>query len=39
MATNSYEILLPLEGVENEHCALIVDNGIAKIKGIESHRE
>lgn len=38
MATNSNEILLPLEGVESEHCALIVDNGIAKLKGVESHR-
>jgi P-type Cu2+ transporter len=38
MATNINEIRIPLEGVESEHCALIVDNGIAKLKGIESHR-
>jgi Cu2+-exporting ATPase len=38
MATNNNEILIPLEGVESEHCALIVDNGIGKIKGIQSHR-
>lgn len=38
MPTNNNEILIPLEGVESEHCALIVDNGIAKLKGIESHR-
>ena len=38
MATNMNEIQIPLEGVESEHCALIVDNGLAKLKGIESHR-
>lgn len=37
MATNN-EILIPLEGVESEHCALIVDNGIAKLRGVQSHR-
>lgn len=37
MATNN-EILIPLEGLESEHCALIVDNGIAKLKGVQSHR-
>jgi len=37
MATNNKEIRIPLEGVESEHCALIVDNGIAKLKGVESH--
>lgn len=38
MATNKNEIQIPLEGVESEHCALIVDNGIAKLKGVVSHR-
>ncbi|MBK9292495.1 MAG: copper-translocating P-type ATPase [Bacteroidetes bacterium] len=38
MATNNNEILIPLEGVESEHCALIVDKGIAQIKGVSSHR-
>jgi Cu2+-exporting ATPase len=39
MATNSKpELYLPLENVESEHCALIVDKGIAQIKGIESHK-
>ena len=38
MATNNNEIRIPLEGVDSEHCALIVDNSIAKLKGIESHR-
>lgn len=38
MATNNNEFRIPLEGVESEHCALIVDNGIAKLKGVEAHR-
>ncbi len=39
MATNSREpIYLPLEGVESEHCALIVEKGLAQVKGIESHK-
>lgn len=39
MATdNKKEIIyLPLEDVESEHCALIVDKGLAQVKGIESH--
>lgn len=31
-------INLPLSGVESEHCALIVDNGLGKIPGITSHK-
>ena len=39
MATNTKPILfLPLENVESEHCALIVDKGLAQVKGIESHK-
>lgn len=38
MATNNNEFRIPLEGVDSEHCALIVDDGIAKLKGVESHR-
>ncbi|MEN9908165.1 MAG: hypothetical protein RLZZ540_1314 [Bacteroidota bacterium] len=39
MATNSKpELYLPLENVESEHCALIVDKGLAQINGIESHK-
>ncbi|WP_242920232.1 heavy metal translocating P-type ATPase [Pontibacter liquoris] len=39
MATDNNEtIYLPLEDVESEHCALIVDKGLAHVKGIESHR-
>lgn len=29
---------LPLAGVESEHCALIVDRGLAKVPGITSHK-
>ena len=39
MATNDKEIIyLPLEGVESEHCALIVEKGLGRVKGIESHK-
>ncbi|PVX44554.1 Cu2+-exporting ATPase [Flavobacterium sp. 103] len=29
---------IPLEDVESEHCALIVDNGLGKLKNIDSHK-
>jgi Cu2+-exporting ATPase len=40
MATksNTIEIFLPLEGVESEHCALIVDKGLSKLQGLSSHK-
>lgn len=39
MAThNKQTIFLPLENVESEHCALIVDKGLAQVEGIESHK-
>ncbi|MDR1054769.1 MAG: heavy metal translocating P-type ATPase, partial [Prevotellaceae bacterium] len=40
MATNSNKeiIYLPLEDVESEHCALIVEKGLAHVKGIEIHK-
>ncbi len=39
MATSDREIIyLPLEGVESEHCALIVEKGLGRVKGIESHK-
>lgn len=39
MATNNNQtIYLPLEDVESEHCALIVDKGLAKVNGIENHK-
>jgi Cu2+-exporting ATPase len=31
-------INIPLENVESEHCALIVDKGLAEIKSIKSHK-
>ena len=31
-------IYLPLEDVESEHCAFIVDKGLAQVKGIETHK-
>ena len=30
-------IALPLEGVHSEHCAMIVDKGLAEVQGVESH--
>lgn len=38
MATKNNTIYIPLEGVESEHCALIIDNGLSKIKGIDLHK-
>jgi len=31
-------INIPLEGVDSEHCALIIDNGLKKLPGITSHK-
>ena len=38
MATNNNRetVYIPLEDVESEHCALIVEKGLAKIDGVES---
>lgn len=40
MATGSSKkiIYLPLEDVDSEHCALIVEKELAKLNGIESHK-
>ena len=39
MATNNNDtIFLPLENVESEHCAIIVDKGLSQVKGVESHK-
>lgn len=39
MATNDKELIyLPLEDVESEHCALIVDKGLSQVKGVETHK-
>jgi Cu2+-exporting ATPase len=35
---NNHSVYLPLEGVESEHCALIVDKGLSKVQGITSHK-
>lgn len=32
------DVFIPLEGVESEHCALIVDKGLANVQGIDAHR-
>ncbi|MEN3324949.1 heavy metal translocating P-type ATPase [Mariniflexile soesokkakense] len=29
---------IPLEGVESEHCALIVDNGLKQVKNLQFHK-
>jgi len=38
MDTKDDVLELPLAGVESEHCALIVDKGLAKVPGITSHK-
>ncbi|RXM44561.1 heavy metal translocating P-type ATPase [Flavobacterium sp. YO64] len=41
MATNNNTketIFILLENVESEHCALIVDKGLAEVKGVETHK-
>ncbi|KRB55453.1 heavy metal translocating P-type ATPase [Flavobacterium sp. Root186] len=40
MATDKKKqvIYLPLEDVESEHCALIVEKGLARLKSIETHQ-
>ncbi len=32
------QVYLPLENVKSEHCALIVDNGLAKVAGMSAHK-
>src|SRR5690606_23157692 len=31
-------VYIPLEGMDSEHCALIVDKGLAEVKGLSQHR-
>lgn len=38
MDTANKQMVLPLSGVDSEHCALIVDKGLAKVPGITSHK-
>ena len=32
------QIEIPLEGVDSEHCAMIIDNGLKKLSGIKTHK-
>jgi P-type Cu2+ transporter len=36
--TKNNTINLPLEGMDSEHCALIIDKGLSKVSGITSHK-
>lgn len=39
MATkNNQTLYIPLEGVDSEHCALIVDKGLQSVQGLKSHK-
>lgn len=38
MAKDESNIYIPLEGVDSEHCALIIDKGLGKIKELSSHK-
>src|SRR5690606_18773705 len=35
---NIQTVYIPLEGVESEHCALIVEKGLAQVAGIKEHQ-
>ncbi|MFT3910721.1 MAG: heavy metal translocating P-type ATPase [Ferruginibacter sp.] len=35
---NDQSFVLPLDGMESEHCAIIIDKGLAKVSGIASHK-
>ncbi len=35
---NNNTVNLPLEGMDSEHCALIIDKGLSKVQGIKSHK-
>lgn len=37
-ANNKEKIYLPLEGIDSEHCAFIVEKGLAKVEGIETSK-
>lgn len=39
MATNNQIVVyLPLEGMESEHCALIIQRELAQLKNISTHK-
>ncbi len=35
--TNNNQVYLPLENVDSEHCALIVDKRLAQVEGVDAH--
>jgi len=38
MSTNNdLKVYLPLEGVDSEHCAIIVDKGLSTVQGVTAH--
>lgn len=37
-AKTNTSVIIPLENVESEHCALIVNNGLQKLDGVTSHK-
>ncbi|MDH3649531.1 MAG: heavy metal translocating P-type ATPase [Saprospiraceae bacterium] len=37
-AKKGKEIYIPLEGVDSEHCALIVERGLGKVEGLTDHK-
>lgn len=37
MAAENSTVSLPLEGMDSEHCALIIDKGLSKVEGIKTH--
>ncbi|MCF8450925.1 MAG: heavy metal translocating P-type ATPase [Taibaiella sp.] len=36
--SNKMNVYIPLEDVASEHCALIIEKGLAQIKGVETHK-
>jgi Cu2+-exporting ATPase len=38
MEKENNTVYIPLEGVDSEHCALIVDKGLSKVNSISSHK-
>lgn len=37
MVTNLETIYIPLEGVDSEHCSLIIDKGLSEVEGVQLH--
>ena len=38
LTENKTPLHLPIEGMDSEHCALIIDKGLKEVKGIGSHK-